>query len=45
MQINFNLKDISNLIAFLLGYEEHVVSGVDNSRKKHAYMIEAMAKG
>ena len=45
MQININLKDISNLNAFLQGYEKHVVSGVDNSRKKHAYMIEAMAKG
>ena len=33
-----NLKDISNLNAFLQGYEEHVVSGVDNSRKKHAYI-------
>ena len=45
MQININLKDISNLTAFLQGYETHVVSSVDNSRKKHAYMIEAMAKG
>ena len=45
MQININLKDISNLNAFLQGYEEHVVSGIDSSRKKHAYMIEVMAKG
>ena len=44
MQININVKDLNNLAAFLEGYKEHVVSGVDNSRKKHAYMIEAMAK-
>ena len=45
MQININAGDLNNLAIFLQGYEKHVVSGVDNSRKKHAYMIEAMAKG
>ena len=44
MQININVNDLNNLAAFLQGYKTHVVSGVDNSRKKHAYMIEAMAK-
>lgn len=45
MQIKVNVSDIKSLIAFIQGYKDHVVTEVDKSRKKHAYMIEAMAKG
>ena len=45
MQIKVNVNDIRNLVAFIEGYKDHVVTEVDKSRKKHAYMIEAMAKG
>lgn len=44
MQIKVDVNDIKNLGVFIQGYREHVVTGVDKSRKKHAYMIEAMAK-
>lgn len=44
MQINIDLKDVKDLPIFLNKYKKHVVSNVDASRKKHAYMIEAMGK-
>lgn len=45
MQININVGNIRELRAFVEGYTEHVVTETDKSRKKHAYMIERMAKG
>lgn len=45
MQIKINVGNIAELKAYIEGYREHVVTEVPKSRKKHAYMIERMAKG
>lgn len=44
MQIKINAGSLNELRAFVEGYTTHVVAETDKSRKKHAYMIEAMAK-
>ena len=45
MQIKVNAGSLNELRAFVAGYTEHVITETDKSRKKHAYMIERMAKG
>ena len=45
MQIKVNAGGITELISFIEGYKEHVITEVPKSRMKHAYMIERMAKG
>lgn len=45
MQIKINVSNIRELTKYLRGYHEHVITETDKSRKKHAYMIERMAKG
>ncbi len=45
MRIKVNANNIIDLVTYLQGYKEYVVTETDKSRKKHAYMIESMAKG
>ena len=44
MQIDIAIGDLKSLPKFIIGYHNHVVEETDKSRKKHAYIIERMAK-
>lgn len=44
MQIKVNVNNMKELVTYIRGYQEHVITNTDKSRKKHAYMIESKAK-
>lgn len=44
MQIDVAIGNLRDLPRYIIGYHEHVVEKTTKSRKKHAYIIERMAK-